>query len=596
MSTFYTGVDKQRYDAGEKFLPMNQFLKSYTPPKTKIEEGVTTSYGIPATNAFTGGGGGGYYPGSTSQLLTDFNAATRDRQKRLESPNWITQQFNKFTGSGQRPVSEMVTGSVGNFSRMPIDTQNFGLAVSEDEGQYGPMRTFERDQRSLNQIPLGVGSLISKALPDKYYSDFTLPQQAYTQLNMGYTGPTIFGENTSGLNKDIFGRNVRHTGERSYNETQQRDIDKLDALWGVGDEDVSKAFKGKDYYSEGLSLEFDDESGQYMFKENGVLTANALKANQMNKLNLSRYNYDKAGVLKFNTMNKAHEKNLANRKRWEDETAREQDWADKKFKETGDYDEYSGAGGTWSGPVGPQPKDKDYADPGADAAENQSYQGGADQGTKGSWTPGGSYNQGGRVGLDLGGLASMLGRTGFANGGPGFYGQVDQDIYEGGSHYVPMDQFRTSPFDYNQLRDISYDSAPINMGIASTLGKPPIINVGGEGKDDDDDETTDTGGWYDEYGNMKDTFSFTDLGAFVTNPIGFMAYKSYPSIKAAIQKKQFEKDLQNPDFRDMVTENKAAGIGGHQAGWDNDFMDGPSDASHGNAPSDKGGSDTMGSH
>ena len=31
MATFYTGVDQQRYDAGEKFLPMNRFLANYTP-------------------------------------------------------------------------------------------------------------------------------------------------------------------------------------------------------------------------------------------------------------------------------------------------------------------------------------------------------------------------------------------------------------------------------------------------------------------------------------------------------------------------------------------------------------------------------------
>jgi len=229
-------------------------------------------------------------------------------------------------------------------------------------------------------------------------------------------------------------------------------------------------------------------------------------------------------------------------------------------------------------------------------------------GTTGSWSPGGTYTapeqptrhhalaDGGRIYLNLGGLASILGRTGFANGGPGFYSQADQDIYAAGNQYVPMEQFRTDPFNYNQLSNISYDSAPMNEGIVSTLGKPPIINVGGEGRDDDDETTTDKGGWYDEYGNMKDTFSLTDLAGFVTNPVGYIGYKSYPSIKAAIQKKQFEKSLQNPDFRDMVTENKAAGIGGHQAGWDGDFMGGPEGAGHGNAPDDKGGSDTMGSH
>ena len=64
MATFYTGVDKERYDAGEKFLPQNRFLLDYTTPTTNVEEEVTTSYGTPNTNAFInsgGGGGGGNY-------------------------------------------------------------------------------------------------------------------------------------------------------------------------------------------------------------------------------------------------------------------------------------------------------------------------------------------------------------------------------------------------------------------------------------------------------------------------------------------------------------------------------------------------------
>jgi len=403
MATFYTGVDQQRYDAGEKFLPMNRFLLNYTAPQTNLEAGVTTSYGIPATNVFTGGGGGSYYPGATSQLLTDFNAATRARQKNLENPGWIQEKFSDLTGIRQRPVSEMVTGNVGNFTRMPIDTQNFGLKVLEDEGQYGPMRTFERDERLLNQIPFGIGNLISRAVPDKYYSDFTLPEQAYTQLNMGYTGPTVFGENTSGLNKDIFGRNVRHAGKRSYNETQQRDIDKLDEYWG------SEQFEKK--YGPGVELEFDEETGEYKFT--GVdprVVGTTLDPNYMNKMNLARYNYDKAGVLKFNAMNKQHQKNLANRKRWEEETYRELDAADKNIKEYGDLDEASGAGGTWTGPHGPQFGDKDYADPGADAAENQPDSGASYSRPGMEDAPPGQHHwaDGGRVGLRYGGLLSIL--------------------------------------------------------------------------------------------------------------------------------------------------------------------------------------------
>jgi hypothetical protein len=61
MATFYSGVDQQRYDAGEKFLPQDRFLLNYTSPTTgtEEEEQVTTSQGIPNTNAFINAGGGG---------------------------------------------------------------------------------------------------------------------------------------------------------------------------------------------------------------------------------------------------------------------------------------------------------------------------------------------------------------------------------------------------------------------------------------------------------------------------------------------------------------------------------------------------------
>ena len=58
MATFYTGVDKERYDAGNKFLPMDQFLLNYKTPTTNTEEEVTESFGIPAAYNTSGGGSG----------------------------------------------------------------------------------------------------------------------------------------------------------------------------------------------------------------------------------------------------------------------------------------------------------------------------------------------------------------------------------------------------------------------------------------------------------------------------------------------------------------------------------------------------------
>jgi len=59
--------------------------------------------------------------------------------------------------------------------------------------------------------------------------------------------------------------------------------------------------------------------------------------------------------------------------------------------------------------------------------------------------------------------------------------------------------------------------------------------------------------------------------------------------KAAIEAEQ------QRQARNMQDRNRSQGTGGYQAGYDSDFMDGPSGAGTGMGASDKGGSDTMGS-
>ena len=101
MATFYTGVDQQRYDAGEKFLPMNRFLANYTAPTTNVKEQVTTSYGIPNTNAFVnagGGGGGGNYttgyrPNYEYRKSLDYNPELSDLQNQK-----IMQNMENYKG------------------------------------------------------------------------------------------------------------------------------------------------------------------------------------------------------------------------------------------------------------------------------------------------------------------------------------------------------------------------------------------------------------------------------------------------------------------------------------------------------------------
>jgi hypothetical protein len=76
-----------------------------------------------------------------------------------------------------------------------------------------------RIQQSLGKAKEGIQSVVDKVgsfgpismalnAMDKFSS---LPEtdQAFINMNLGYTGPTVFGENTSGLSKDPYGINTR---------------------------------------------------------------------------------------------------------------------------------------------------------------------------------------------------------------------------------------------------------------------------------------------------------------------------------------------------------------------------------------------------
>jgi len=60
MVAFYNQADQDIYSGGEHFIPQEQFRLGYKPPvPTAATTTATQNFGIPYTNAFTGGGGGG---------------------------------------------------------------------------------------------------------------------------------------------------------------------------------------------------------------------------------------------------------------------------------------------------------------------------------------------------------------------------------------------------------------------------------------------------------------------------------------------------------------------------------------------------------
>lgn len=132
--------------------------------------------------------------------VEDFYETIAQRQNRLQNPGFIASGIQNIIGNilpQQRSVPEMLaSGAV--------------------------------DERLTSGIPFGISGLLARALPDKYY-DQTLGQQAFTQSQMGYTGPTVFGENTSGLSKDPFGYNVR-SAFGNYSDFVQERLGKLEDI------------------------------------------------------------------------------------------------------------------------------------------------------------------------------------------------------------------------------------------------------------------------------------------------------------------------------------------------------------------------------
>ena len=128
-------------------------------------------------------------PGITPQLLQPMNSGGGGCG--FNNPYDLSRNFSQITSDRQKRLSQDPTG----LNKFLID--NLGMKqpqTAEDIVNLG-YRTPSK---------FGIGAL----LPDKY-GELPRADQAFIASRMGYTGPTVFGENNSGLSKDPFGLNTR---------------------------------------------------------------------------------------------------------------------------------------------------------------------------------------------------------------------------------------------------------------------------------------------------------------------------------------------------------------------------------------------------
>ena len=229
--SFYSQADQDIYNRGFSFVPQEQFrggaFNFPTAPTTTDGDAAATGIN---TVLNQGGGGGAVFSGTTKDLTKNFMDTITDRQNRLNNPS------DKFFGFDTMRDQQLTGADAGFYDTIPQERtfagniQDFLTPQSADDiisGGYEP------------RMKLGI---LANLVPDRFG---TLPRgdQAFIARNMGYTGPTVFGQDQSGLSKDPFGLNTR-SGFGNYAERVGVEAEKLGDL--LGDRMTEKY--GKKYF------------------------------------------------------------------------------------------------------------------------------------------------------------------------------------------------------------------------------------------------------------------------------------------------------------------------------------------------------------
>jgi len=195
--------DQQVYDAGFKYVPQSKFLLNpFQIPQGGGPDASKPDFGLPTLN-IGGGGSGAAYTGGITGLTTDFQKAIDARTQRLEKA-YNEPSTAKIFGfpAFRQDVNPVDAGEyLAAGERIPFERTGLGKMFQPQS----PREIMEQGYEPRTNIGV-LSAILGKA--DKFG---TLPRadQAFITSQMGYTGPTVFGENTSGLSKDPFGLNTR---------------------------------------------------------------------------------------------------------------------------------------------------------------------------------------------------------------------------------------------------------------------------------------------------------------------------------------------------------------------------------------------------
>jgi len=273
-------IDQSIRDRGFNFVPFDRYLASpFQFPTDQTQSGIA-SINQPFIRPYMGGGDGGSFTsgGGIDDLIQNFNVDTR----------------NRYFGSMPTPLVDDLRQSKIDKTFMGFPSFREQQLTGADLGEYIgsgtdvplELTTAGRIQQGLGNIKdsiTGAGDKMMSFGPISFLMNKmdrfgTLPavDQEFIKSRMGYTGPTVFGENTSGLSKDPFGLNTRSL-LGNYAERVGVEADKLTtALSPEGK--VGSKFAGATY---------NPGTGMFELDEGSQLTARQL-ANINKRTNMLR--------------------------------------------------------------------------------------------------------------------------------------------------------------------------------------------------------------------------------------------------------------------------------------------------------------------
>ena len=203
--------DQQVYDAGFKFIPQTQYLQN---PFVIPQDTSTTGSGGGGINTIpvnVGSGSGGGYSGGINDLMQNFTLDTRnqyfDRQPTpLVDDLYQSKLDRTFMGFPSFREQELTGADLGEYIGSDTDVPLELTTAGRIQSTLGNIK--DKASGIMSNIKgFGPVSFMLNAM-DKFDS-LPAADQEFIKMNMGYTGPTVFGENTSGLSKDIYGINTR---------------------------------------------------------------------------------------------------------------------------------------------------------------------------------------------------------------------------------------------------------------------------------------------------------------------------------------------------------------------------------------------------